>query len=254
MNDKKARARLHVPDDLNEGASIALATGQAHYLRAVMRAQPGEGVALFNGRDGAWLAVIDKLTKNGCRLSVGAQVRVQGPEPDLWLLFAPVKGARVDWVAQKATELGVSRLLPVLTERTQVRRVNEARLHANAIEAAEQCERLTVPEVAETGPLDRVLGAWPGERWLLAGDETGTAAPIAAYLAENDLSGKPGAVLVGPEGGFAARELDLLERLPFVTRVGLGPRVLRADTAAIALLTLCQAMCGDWGLSRILSD
>ncbi|MHA1563779.1 MAG: 16S rRNA (uracil(1498)-N(3))-methyltransferase [Alphaproteobacteria bacterium] len=251
MTGKKVLARLHVPDHLGAGATIGLAPGQVHYLRAVMRAIPGEAVALFNGRDGAWLAVIDKLTKNSCWLSVGEQTRQPAPEPDLWLLFAPVKGARIDWVAQRATELGVSRLLPVLTERTQVRRVNEARLLANAIEAAEQCERLSVPDVAETAGLRAVLAAWPGDRRLIVADETGAATPIAAMLAENELSGRPVAVLVGPEGGFSAGELDLLRELPFVTCVGLGPRVLRADTAAIALLAVCQALCGDWGCPRI---
>ena len=249
MTGKTALARLYVPDDLNEGATIGLAAGQAHYLRAVMRAKPGERVALFNGRDGAWLAAIDKLTKNACWLSVGEQTRRPGAEPDLWLLFAPVKGARIDWVAQRATELGVSRLVPVLTERTQMRRVNEARLLANAIEAAEQCERLTVPEVAETAKLPAVLASWPENRRLLVADETGAGVPIAVALAEKGLSG-PGAGLVGPEGGFSPDELDLLRELPFVSSVGLGPRVLRADTAAIALLAVCQAMCGDWGRPR----
>ncbi len=248
MTGKKALARLYVPDDLAEGATIGLAAGQVHYLRAVMRATPGGIVELFNGRDGAWAAAIDKLTKNACWVSVGEQMRQPAPEPDLWLLFAPVKGARIDWVAQRATELGVSRLLPVLTERTQMRRVNESRLLANAIEAAEQCERLSVPDVAETARLKTVLAAWPEDRRLLVADETGGGAPIAKDLAEN---GCPGAVLVGPEGGFSADELDLLRQLPFVTLVGLGPRVLRADTAAIALLAVCQALCGDWGQPRI---
>lgn len=245
---KKALARLYVPDDLGEGASVGLAAGQVHYLRAVMRAKPGDIVELFNGRDGAWAAAVDKLTKNAGWLSVGRQTRQPAPEPDLWLLFAPVKGARVDWVAQRATELGVSRLLPVLSERTQMRRVNETRLRANAIEAAEQCERLSVPEVVETARLSAVLAAWPGDRRLLVADETGGGAPIAKDLAEN---GCPGAVLVGPEGGFSGRELDLLRQLPFVTLVGLGPRVLRADTAAVALLAVCQALRGDWEQPRI---
>ncbi len=255
MSESKARLRLYVPDDLVAGAAIDLAAGQGHYLRSVMRAQPGEAVALFNGRDGAWLSVVDRLGKAGCRLTVQQQTRAQEPEPDLWLLFAPVKGARVDFMAQKATELGVSRLVPVITERTQVRRINGARLLANAIEAAEQSERLTVPAVAETVRLADVLAAWPDRRRLLVGDETGGGAPLGEALSA--LAGaapQPDswAVLVGPEGGFTLAELDLMGKHPIVTRVGLGPRVLRADTAAIALLAVWQAMCGDWGRPRLL--
>jgi len=241
------KLRLFVPDDLTAGATVALAAEQAHYLTNVMRAQIGDGVALFNGRDGEWAGEIVARGKRTVELRLGARLREQAREPDLWLAFAPIKRGRIDFVAAKATELGVARLLPVLTARTQMTRVNVARLYANAIEAAEQCERLTVPEVAEPQPLADLLAGWPGERRLLVGDETGGGRPIAEVASELARGASlPCAVLVGPEGGFTAGELDALANLPFVTKIGLGPRVMRADTAAIAALSVIQAIAGDW--------
>jgi 16S rRNA (uracil1498-N3)-methyltransferase len=180
---------------------------------------------------------------------VGPQLREQAAEPDLWLVFAPVKRARIDFIASKATELGVSRLVPMFTRHTAVERVNVERLRANAVEAAEQCGRLTVPEVADPTTLEDVIAGWAPSRRLLVCDETGAAPPIAEVLSamtppESAASGW--AVMTGPEGGFAPGELDLLRNSPIVTMVALGPRILRADTAAVAALVCWQALCGDW--------
>lgn len=235
--------RLYVESDLSAAATVGLSADQAHYLQHVMRAKAGESVALFNGRDGEWLAEIQGFGKGWASLTVSTQRRPQIVEPDLWLVFAPIKGARIDFVAEKATELGVSTLWPVFTRRTVVSRVKEERLFANAVQAAEQCERLSVPAVRPAVTLEKALGAWPQERRLLVLDETGTGRPIAAALAE--IPPGPAAVLTGPEGGFTNSELDDLRRLPFVSFIGLGPRILRADTAALAALACWQAWCGD---------
>lgn len=235
--------RLYLDADLSAAASVGLGADQAHYLQHVMRAKPGQEVALFNGRDGEWRAVIEGYGKGWASLAVADQRRPQTGEPDLWLLFAPIKGARIDFVAEKATELGVSQIWPVFTRRTVVTRVNEERLFANAVQAAEQCERLSVPAVHPAQPLDKALRGWPAERRLLVLDETGSGTPIAEVLAA--VPAGPAAVLAGPEGGFMKSELDDLRRLPFVTFMGLGPRILRADTAALMALACWQAWCGD---------
>lgn len=249
--------RLFVEDDLAAGAMVELDRDRAHYLRNVLRATAGETVGLFNGRDGEWRAGIASLSKSAAALAVDAQLRVQVPEPDLWLVFAPVKRARIDFIAEKATELGASALLPVMTRRTMVARVNTDRLRANAIEAAEQTERLSVPAIHEPVPLDRLLAGWPADRRILLCAEAGAARPIAEVLAEIQVElasgsqasakppSKPWAVMTGPEGGYAPAELDGLSNLPFVTAVGLGPRILRADTAALAALACFQAILGD---------
>jgi len=179
---------------------------------------------------------------------VGESTREQEGEPDLWLCFAPVKRARIDYIAEKATELGVSVLQPVVTRHTIVERVNVERLRANAVEAAEQTERLSVPEVRAPIDLTRLLGGWPAGRRLLMCDETGGGPPIADVLAGLDAAARaaPWAIVVGPEGGFAETELALLRRIKDVTAVGLGPRILRADTAALAALAVWQALAGDW--------
>jgi len=242
------RHRLFVEAALAQGAAVALAPEQAHRLLHVLRAVRGDAVALFNGRDGEWRAAIEGFGKERCRLRVETRRRAPGaPEPDLWLLFAPVKRAAIDLVVEKATELGVSRLLPVLTRHTDVARVNLERLAAIAVEAAGQCERLTVPEVAPPAPLFDSLAAWPAGRPLLVCAEAGAARPIAAVA--QALPPGPAALLVGPEGGFSTTELDELARRPFVHRVGLGPRVLRAETAAIAAVACWQALRGDWTVS-----
>lgn len=249
--------RLFVTADMAAGAEIPLAEGQAHYLRAVMRRSVGDGIALFNGRDGEWHAVLSELGKRRAVARAEALLRPQTAEPDLWLVFAPLKRTATDLIAQKATEMGASALLPVFTARTDAQRVNTDRLAAIAMEAAEQCERLSVPVVAAPRPLDVLLGDWPADRRLILCDETGEAPPAAKAFGAlaADLAGAPGApgaLMIGPEGGFAKGELDRLRKLEFVTPVTLGPRILRAETAAVAVLALWQSALGDWqgGLTR----
>lgn len=238
--------RLYVEGALTDGAIIGITAGQAHYLRSVLRLGTGEMVALFNGRDGEWRARIDGIGKGWASLALQKRTREQRREPDLWLAFAPIKRARIDFTAQKASELGVSLLWPIMTRHTMVERVNTDRLTANAIEAAEQSDRLTVPAVRAPVKLNAMIDAWPDDRPLILCDETG-GMPIAAALsglAAQDT--RRAGLVIGPEGGFAQEELDRLRKLPFVTRVSLGPRLLRADTAALAALAVWQATAGDW--------
>ena len=246
------KARLYVPDDLAAGQTVGLTAGQAHYLRHVMRLEPSQQVALFNGRQGEWLARIDGFGRGWCSLSLEAQTRPQAAEPDIWLAFAPIKRARLDFLVQKAVELGVASLQPVFTQYTDVRRVNTERMAANVVEAAEQCERLTLPAVGEPKTLAELLAEWPSARRLLVCAEAGTAEPLQRVLAgAGAASGKaPWGLLTGPEGGFAPSELDALRNLPFVTPVSLGPRILRAETAAISALACWQAALGDWQSER----
>lgn len=228
--------RLHVAAPLHAGAEIAATPGQAHYLATVMRRAVGETVLLFNGADGEWEARILGLRRDRARLSAERQVRPQAAEPDIWLAFALLKRDATDLVAGKATELGASALLPVMTERTNAGRVNVDRLRAIAAEAAEQCERLSVPRVAEPRRLPDLLADWR-DRPLVAATERADAPPIRPAAG-------PVALLVGPEGGFAPTELDALRRHPLVTAASLGPRILRAETAAIVGLALLQAPAG----------
>ncbi|HYM29917.1 MAG TPA: 16S rRNA (uracil(1498)-N(3))-methyltransferase [Candidatus Cybelea sp.] len=243
----KPRHRLYVAADLAQGAAVPLDAAQAHYLGTVLRYIAGDEVAVFNGRDGEWQAIISGIGRKSATLTLGSCLRNQSAEPDLWLCFAPIKHARVDLVAEKAGELGVSVLQPVLTRRTNAARVNVERLAANAREAAEQCERLTVPEVRAPVRLDALLSAWPADRRLLFCDEAG-GRPIADALAAEQPRGaaSPWAVLVGPEGGFDDGERAMLRANAAALPVSLGPRLLRADTAAIAALALWQAHLGDW--------
>jgi len=248
---QKIETRLFVSADLVPGGSVGLETDQTHYLKNVLRLGAGARLALFNGRDGEWLAEIDGIGKGWSSLSLIEQRRPQTEEPDIWLAFAPIKRARIDFTAQKATELGASVLWPVMTERTIVDRVKTDRLRANAIEAAEQTARLSVPEIREPVRLDALLDAWPEDRPLIVCDETGAGNPIAHVLAEPHFKrGTPSGLLIGPEGGFAERELDRLKQSSFVTSVSLGPRLLRADTAALAALACWQALAGDWSMKR----
>jgi 16S rRNA (uracil1498-N3)-methyltransferase len=243
----KVSARLYVGQELRGGAEILLGEREAHYLRDVMRLEAGDGVAVFNGRDGEWYGVIAGLGKRGAKLIAREQRRPQSAELDLWLVFAPIKRTHIDLLAQKATELGVSALQPIATQHTAVERVNAERLTAIATEAAEQCERLSVPRVFPMVTSKELLARWPQERRLLLCAEVGAAMPIADALSSHVGVGDrvPWAIMVGPEGGFARTELDALGKLPFVTSVGLGPRILRADTAALAALACWQAILGD---------
>jgi 16S rRNA (uracil1498-N3)-methyltransferase len=238
--------RLYVASGLACGVEAELDRAQAHYLRSVLRLDAGAAVAAFNATDGEWLCRFAELGKRGARLSVEAQLRAPEPEAetDLWLLFAPIKRGRLDWLVEKGTELGVRAFLPVWTARTQVERVNLERLRAHAIEAAEQSERVSVPEIRAPEALQRVLASWPAARRLILCDESGAGEPISDAAAR--LPPGPVALLIGPEGGFDETELDAFSKLSFVTRVGLGPRVLRAETATLAAVAVFQAIAGDW--------
>ena len=239
--------RLFVDTPLTGNAELVLARDQTHYLKNVMRTPVGEAVCLFNGRDGEWHGAVASLAKSGASVQVGQQIRRQIDEPDVWLCFAPIKKARIDFVAQKASELGASALQPVMTRYTNVARVNTERLRANAIEAAEQCARLTVPEIFAPKKLEALIAHWPAERHILLLDETqGSISIVETLRRQGATRGQPWAIFVGPEGGYAPEELDLLRSLPNVTPVGLGVRLLRADTAAVAALACWQAVLGDW--------
>ncbi|HLY54237.1 MAG TPA: 16S rRNA (uracil(1498)-N(3))-methyltransferase [Stellaceae bacterium] len=243
-------ARLYVTVPLAAGAKVTLDEGQAHYLRHVLRLGPGDFVAVFNGRDGEWSACIFSLGKRDATLAVELLRRPQQQEADLWLVFAPVKRAPIDAIAEKATELGVSALWPVMTRRTVPARVNLDRLAAQARAAAEQSERLSVPEIRASVPLDKAIAAWPADRRLIVCDESGRAPPAAEVLAGAPASPGGWAILTGPEGGFAPGELDAVLKLASATSISLGPRVLRADTAAIAAVAVFQALAGDWRQAR----
>jgi 16S rRNA (uracil1498-N3)-methyltransferase len=244
LADSGGKVRLFVTAALAEGARVMPDDGQAHYLLHVMRAKAGDRVSLFNGRDGEWLARIADVSKRSCVLHCEKQTRAQEGTPDIWLCFAPIKKTPADYLVQKATELGVRALQPVFTRRTIVTRINEDRMAANAVEAAEQSDRLTVPDIREAVALDRLLKTWPAERRILFCDEGGDAKPIAE--AARNIEESAFAVLTGPEGGFDPVEREAIRRHPFVTPVTLGPRILRADTAALASLAVLQAIKGDW--------
>jgi 16S rRNA (uracil1498-N3)-methyltransferase len=231
--------RLYVPAALAAGATIAATPAQAHYLTTVLRRGVNDPMHLFNGHDGEWQARIAEQRRDRLTLAVEQQLRPQEPEPDLWLVFAMLKRDATDLVVQKATELGASALWPVITERTNTARLNEARLTAIATEAAEQCERLTIPVLHAPRRLPDLLATWPPDRKLHAAIERSSAAK-PPRPAKN-----PAALLVGPEGGFTPAEVDAMLRHPFVTAVSLGPRILRAETACVAGLALLQSpWCG----------
>jgi 16S rRNA (uracil1498-N3)-methyltransferase len=236
--------RLFVVAPLVAGAVVTLDKPQSHYVVNVLRLRAGQGLLVFNGRDGEWRAEVADIRKTACVLRALEQVRAQVSEPDVWLAFAPLKRSRIDMAVEKASELGVALLCPVDTERTNADRVNVARLRATAIEAAEQCGRLVVPEVREPVGLGRLIADWPAQRRLFVLDESGSGQPIAAALAKH--AGEACGFLIGPEGGFAPSEIAALRRQPFVVAVGLGRRLLRAETAAMAALACWQAVAGDW--------
>jgi 16S rRNA (uracil1498-N3)-methyltransferase len=235
--------RLHAAHRLAERVEHALEQDQAHYVRDVMRLKPGDPLRLFNESDGEWLAFVTQATRKSVTLRVEKKLTEATLPPDIDFLFAPLKHARLDYLVQKATELGARRLRPVITQRTIVERVNLERMRANAIEAAEQCNLVFVPDVAEPRKLDRLLADWDSGRALIYCDEGAQNQDTLAIL---KLLRLPAALLVGPEGGFTAEERAGLKRLPFVTAISLGPRIMRADTAGTAALALLQATLGDW--------
>jgi len=237
--------RLFVDEPLAAGAVLALAPPQAHYLKDVLRLKPGEAVLAFNGRDGEWQGSLEAAGKRALALRLAAQTRPQAAGSDLDYLFAPLKRARLDYLVQKAVEMGVARLAPVITRHTQAERVNLVRMRANAIEAAEQCGVLRLPQIAEPAALADALTRLAPERVLVFCDEDApTADPVAALAAA--AGARALAVLIGPEGGFAEDERAMLLARRNTVRLALGPRILRADTAAVAALTLVQCTLGDW--------
>jgi 16S rRNA (uracil1498-N3)-methyltransferase len=236
---RAAKIRLYLEHPLGAGQQVPLPRDAAHYLFGVMRLGPGDAVALFNGVDGEWRAAVTDAGKRGGVLTCLELQRPQGAPPDLWLLFAPVKKARTDFIIEKAIELGVARLCPVLTDHTNSERLNMERLAAHIREAAEQCGATWLAAAEAPQPLARLLAGWDPARALYWADEAGAGQGFAARPG-------PGAVLIGPEGGFSPAERARLLALPFVTPVSLGPRILRAETAAVAALALWQARAGDW--------
>jgi 16S rRNA (uracil1498-N3)-methyltransferase len=240
----KTTPRLHLDQELAAGREIPLPREQAHYLTGVLRLMAGDAVSVFNARDGEWLAYLAEVTKKGAAIRCERQSSAVRPPPDIDYCFAPLKHARLDYVVQKATELGARRLRPVITQRTIAERVNMERMKANVVEAAEQCNLVFVPEVMEPVKLAKLLGDWEQGRALIHCDETAAVADPLAALRGLEV---PAAVLIGPEGGFTAEEKMHLASLPFVTAVSLGPRIMRADTAAVAVMALVQAVLGDWG-------
>jgi 16S rRNA (uracil1498-N3)-methyltransferase len=237
--------RLHVSTPLAEGASLELSPEQANYLVNVLRLGPGARVLLFNGRDGEFAASLAAVVRKSVTLGVAARTRPQETAPAVDFLFAPLKHARLDYMAQKAVEMGAGRLRPIVTRRTQVARLNLERLRANAIEACEQCGAIWTPAILPLEPLERALAQWPAERLLVFCDEDAPQANPLAALGEATAHECVG-LLIGPEGGFDERERAAILSVPRLARLSLGPRILRADTAAVAALALIQATLGDW--------
>nr|WP_128253428.1 16S rRNA (uracil(1498)-N(3))-methyltransferase [Falsirhodobacter deserti] len=234
--------RLFVDAPLQVGTDVALTEAQAHYLFGVMRQGMGAPVTLFNGRDGAWRAEVTRAAKRGGTLTCVQQTAPLRLPPDLWLLFAPIKKARTDFIVEKAAEMGASRIIPVNTRFTNSERIRQDRLQAHAVEAAEQCGGTFVPEVTDIQQLDRLLADWPVDRRIMWCDESLTGARAGLQAAGHG----PWAILIGPEGGFAEAEQARLRAMAQVIPVSLGPRILRADTAAVAAMALWQATLGDW--------
>lgn len=245
MTDARPKIRLFVDSALDRGGTVSLSRDQAHYVSRVMRQGIGAPALLFNGFDGEWRARIASMSKVQCQLTIETQTRPQTQEPDIWLVFVPIKKSRMDFLIEKATELGVSHLLPVFTQNTDVSRVNVDRLQATSRESAEQCERLSVPIVEIAVDLENLIQNWAPQRRLYFMDETGAGKPAIPAFSDGPDNGDSAAILVGPEGGFTRSELDLLRNLAFSTSVALGPRILRSETAALTALANWQIFRGD---------
>jgi 16S rRNA (uracil1498-N3)-methyltransferase len=236
--------RLYVRTPLAAGARIALDRAQANYLTNVLRLGERDTILVFNGSDGEWCAHLEQEGRRQSCLIVELTTRGQTPASDLVYIFAPLKQARLDYMVQKAVEMGAGRLRPVVTQHTQIRKINRARMEANAIEAAEQCGILSLPAIDDLVTLEKLIDTWDSSRRLIFCDEGEESADPVAILSA--LGPGPLAVLVGPEGGFSEHERRALRALDFVIALPLGPRILRADTAAVAALALVQAVAGDW--------
>ena len=246
MRENYTLTRLYIDAALTQDADISLSKQQAHYLGTVLRKGQGDALRVFNGGGGEWRAEITALSRKGAMIRAIEQLRAPKAAPDIWLCFAPVRKHRNSFIIEKATELGAAELHPILTQRTQFSRLNIDKARLQAIEAAEQTERLDVPhihDVARSG-IEAYLAAWTPSRRLIFADEAGDAQPVMTAL--QNMPRGPAAVLIGPEGGFSAEERDVLRAQDYVTPVSLGPRILRADTAALSVLTLWQAALGDW--------
>lgn len=242
MSNKSSRTRLYINEPLKQGSSHFVDGSKGHYLLNVLRVKVDEKIALFNGCDGEWLAEMTKAKKGKAIFTVIEKIGGQTNEPDLWYLYAPVKKARTDYMIQKATELGVSYMRPVMTERTNLDRIKEDKIITNMIEAAEQCGRMTIPELDAMTSLEELLENWPDNRGLIFCDEAGEAKPMK----DIKRAFNKWAILIGPEGGFSAEERVLIRAYKNSIPVTLGPRILRADTAAVAALSLWQSFLGDW--------
>ncbi len=240
---KKNRIRIYVDADLYTGGIVVCSEAQAHYLLNVMRLQTGNDVYVFNGRDGEFKSVIAQCGKKQCALRVETLFKTFENSPDVWLLFAPLKKDQTDFVIAKAVELGVSEIIPVITEYTSTTKMRTDRLHTLAIEAAEQSRRQDVPLLREAAELNKILNGWPAERTLFYLDESGNSGSAAEIMPQFSA---PAALLVGPEGGFSEKELEFLKNLPYTYGISLGKRILRAETAVVAGLSCWQALCGDW--------
>jgi len=237
------KIRLFIDQPLAPAQSVALSREQSHYLFGVMRASVGDTLSIFNGKDGEYRATIAKAHKREGLLKTDERTADQQNPPDLWLLFAPIKKTRTDFIVEKATELGAARIMPVQTEFTNSERIRRDRLQSHCVEAAEQCGGTYVPQVDELQKLVTLLNTWPSDRSLIYCDESLVG---ARETLANAQPGTPTAILIGPEGGFSESERTRLSNLPFVQRISLGPRILRADTAAVSALTLWQSTLGDW--------
>ncbi|MDX2113401.1 MAG: 16S rRNA (uracil(1498)-N(3))-methyltransferase [Alphaproteobacteria bacterium] len=248
MKQAFKKIRLYVPEPLSTLGFIEIAEQQAHYLSQVMRCEVGDGIHLFNGVDGEWLADITEIRKKALRLQLRQQVRAQVASPDVWLVFAPIK-MKTEAVVEKATELGASNIICTFMKHSVVVRINHDKLTAHAVEAAEQCERLDVPIIQEAQNLGRLLAEWPEDRLLLYGDESGHGKPLAEMAAKLPYERgeyKKYAILIGPEGGFSRDEHHMLQVYARARGFGMGPRILRADTAAVAALACVMSQVGDW--------